>query len=169
MKQIYRFISLTAILSVLFCNTAWSQQQPTDTIDVDAMVNALSVGTSRGFGASMQEQKPPSLNLAVNFELGSAKLTPSAESLLVQFAAVLNHRKLTGLRFDVVGHTDGRGSLAANQTLSEQRAQAVVDFLSNEVGIKPWRIVASGRGETDLLFPDDPNNGNNRRVEIAVK
>lgn len=45
-------------------------------------------------------------------------------------------------------HTDARGSDADNQKLSQARAQACVDYLVNEKGIDPNRIVAVGKGET---------------------
>lgn len=96
-------------------------------------------------------------------------LTAEARALLLDFTQVLNHHKLMSKRFDIVGHTDARGSDHSNQILSEQRAQAVVDFLSQEAKVKPWRIASSGKGESQLLLPGDPNNENNRRVEIIAK
>lgn len=166
-----RHLATTAGLMLLLAaaSPATGQEAPAASIDVEAMVQALAAPRSRGFGASVKQQAPASLSLRVNFELGSAVLTPEARALLLDFTQVLNHHKLKSKRFDIVGHTDARGSNRSNQILSEQRAQAVVDFLSQVAAVKPWRITASGRGESQLLLPDDPNNENNRRVEIIAK
>ncbi|PCJ24899.1 MAG: hypothetical protein COA97_08755 [Flavobacteriales bacterium] len=48
-------------------------------------------------------------------------------------------------------HTDHRGSIRANQTLSQRRAQSCVDYLVKEKGIHPDRIKAKGRGENEPI------------------
>ncbi len=48
-------------------------------------------------------------------------------------------------------HTDHRGSIRANQTLSQKRAQSCVDYLVKEKGIHPDRIKAKGMGENEPI------------------
>lgn len=73
------------------------------------------------------------------------------------------------VRIRIVGHTDNVGKDAANQKLSDGRAQAVKADLI-ERGIAPERIEAEGRGETQPIDTNDTEEGrqNNRRVEIEI-
>jgi flagellar motor protein MotB len=43
----------------------------------------------------------------------------------------------------------------------------VARYLISELGIEPKRLQTVGKGETELLHPDDPENAENRRVQIA--
>lgn len=67
----------------------------------------------------------------------------------------------------VTGHTDDLGTERYNQTLSEQRAQAVQTFLVDK-GVKPERIRTEGRSETVPVASNRTASGRamNRRVEI---
>lgn len=170
MRFLLCLLTATAVQALASATATWAQSsEPASKVDVDAMVRALSTSTSRGFGAEVSQQARPSVALRVNFELGSAVLTEQAQELLQDFTQVLKHHKLLARRFEIVGHTDARGSAAANQSLSERRAQSVVDFLTREEDVRSWRVMALGRGESELLHPEDPNNENNRRVEIIAR
>ena len=69
----------------------------------------------------------------------------------------------------ISGHTDDKGDAAANLTLSQKRAQAVVSYLTKS-GVKPGRIQAIGYGKTRPLVPNstDENRRLNRRIEWKV-
>ena len=73
------------------------------------------------------------------------------------------------VRIRIIGHTDNVGKDAANQKLSDGRANAVRDDLI-ERGIDASRIEAEGRGETQPIDTNDTEEGrqNNRRVEIEI-
>lgn len=73
------------------------------------------------------------------------------------------------VRIKIVGHTDNVGKDAANQKLSDGRANAVMQDLI-ERGIAPERLQAEGRGETQPIDTNDTEEGrqNNRRVEIEI-
>ena len=73
------------------------------------------------------------------------------------------------VRIRIVGHTDNVGKDAANQKLSDGRANAVKEDLI-ERGITPERIEAEGRGESQPIDTNDTEEGrqNNRRVEIEI-
>ena len=71
---------------------------------------------------------------------------------------------------DVHGHTDSTGTQQYNQTLSEQRAQSVANYLIAR-GVQSIRIATQGHGETRLLVNPEQNEADrqaNRRVEIRV-
>ena len=79
-------------------------------------------------------------------------------------------------QFLVIGATDTRGTDAANQTLSQKRANAVVKYLVSK-GVSSNMLVAEGRGEKDLKYPEcEPatacpewKNEANRRVYFQAK
>ena len=73
------------------------------------------------------------------------------------------------VRIKIIGHTDNVGKDAANQKLSDGRANAVMKDLI-ERGIAPERIQAEGRGESQPIDTNDTEEGrqNNRRVEIEI-
>ena len=74
------------------------------------------------------------------------------------------------LRIEVGGHTDNVGSVADNLNLSDQRANAVRDFLVKK-GIEAARTTAKGYGETKPMATNDTEEGRalNRRTEVVVQ
>lgn len=104
----------------------------------------------------------------LEFETNTNIPTPETEAVIDEIAAVLDGRP--EIAIEIVGHTDSRGNDEANQTLSESRAQAVLDGLVAR-GIDAARLSASGRGETEPVDSNDTLEGqqNNRRVEIEIK
>jgi len=110
----------------------------------------------------------PSANLAVDFMTGSAALTPSAMATLDQLGKALTSPQLAAYTFKIAGHTDTVGDAGTNQTLSEQRAQAVKSYLETKYNISDTRLQAVGLGETDLLVQTPPQTPSqlNRRVQI---
>ena len=110
----------------------------------------------------------PSVNLTVNFALGSAELTPQARATLDELGRALSSHDLAGYHFRIEGHTDTVGAPAYNKELSEQRAQAVVKYLTDKFGVQPARLEAIGMGEAGLLVPTPPQTPEprNRRVQV---
>jgi outer membrane protein OmpA-like peptidoglycan-associated protein len=107
-------------------------------------------------------------NLAdVLFAFGKYELQPAAREALAKFSGiVLAHQ---GLHLSVEGYTDSVGSDAFNQTLSEQRASAVRDYLVQQ-GLDPTSITATGFGKANPVASNDTADGRqqNRRVEIII-
>lgn len=103
----------------------------------------------------------------VNFETASARLTVNAQTILDDVATQLNARP--DLRVEIGGHTDDRGSDAYNQSLSQRRAQSVLDYLAAH-GVDAARLSAQGYGESRPAVPNDTdeNRERNRRVELKV-
>lgn len=103
----------------------------------------------------------------VHFEHDSSRLTENSRSILATAAASL--RGQPGMRVEVAGHTDSKGSDAYNLELSRRRALAVVDFLIF-AGIGRERLEARGYGESQPLDTNDTDIGRerNRRVEFRV-
>ena len=105
----------------------------------------------------------------VTFATGSASINPGFYSSLNAVAESL--KKYPNSLIDVYGFTDTTGSDALNQRLSEQRAQAVADYLTGQ-GVARSRIATQGFGERyeylRVKTGDNVNEPLNRRVEIKI-
>ncbi len=73
------------------------------------------------------------------------------------------------LEVQVQGHTDSVGPEAYNQALSERRANAIVKYLVDEVGVDASKLSAVGFGESNPAVSNDTKEGRaqNRRVQFA--
>ncbi|MEG0008631.1 MAG: porin OmpA [Aeromonas sp.] len=92
-------------------------------------------------------EKQFSLDSDVLFEFNKATLKPAASQALDNlFAQILAANPKDGVA-TVIGHTDRLGSDAYNQSLSEQRARTVADYLVAK-GLFPDKVQAEGRGES---------------------
>ncbi|MGN3974842.1 OmpA family protein [Tsuneonella sp. SYSU-LHT278] len=103
----------------------------------------------------------------VTFATGSYAISPGFQTLLDRVANSLT--QYPNSLVDVYGYTDTVGSAASNQRLSEQRAQAVANYLISR-GVSSARIRWMGFGETNLKVAtgDNVNEPMNRRVEIKI-
>lgn len=104
---------------------------------------------------------------SIHFDTDQSVLLPAS---LVEVNKL--HRLMTrfpGMTIEVLGHTDNQGGVAYNQSLSERRAQAVVQYLADR-GVEPSRIRATGRGEHNPVARNDTAEGRqrNRRVEFFI-
>lgn len=101
---------------------------------------------------------------AAQFEQGKAELNDDAKLALHDLAKVMQQNP--NLRLRIEGHTSSEGDEQVNQKLSQDRAQAAVDFLVNKEGIDAARLTAVGKGSSE---PIDPNNLEvNRRTEFEI-
>ncbi|MBS0379719.1 MAG: OmpA family protein [Proteobacteria bacterium] len=104
----------------------------------------------------------------VTFEFNKARLTPNAQTVLDGVALAFIGQPT--LRVEIAGHTDSTGSVAANLTLSQRRAEAVRDYLLSR-GAQPAQITARGYGKSEPKFsPEhtDEQRERNRRVELRT-
>jgi len=104
----------------------------------------------------------------VFFETNKATLKPESHVTLDDAAKILkDNPKIT---VEIQGHTDNVGSDEYNQTLSQRRAQSVVDYLVKIHGIEVNRLTAMGYGESKPIASNDTPEGRslNRRVEFVV-
>ena len=101
------------------------------------------------------------------FETGTAKLKSSSFKGLNDVANIM--LETAGIRLYIDGHTDIVGSDTLNQTLSENRAKAVQDYLKSK-GLSANRLHASGFGKLRPLADNKTQAGRrqNRRVELKL-
>lgn len=102
------------------------------------------------------------------FETGKSNILPQSVPILEQAYAALAANPT--VKIHIIGHTDNVGSASSNQTLSENRAKAVRDWLVNK-GIAANRIRTSGKGESQPRATNDTPEGRtlNRRIEFEVE
>ncbi|WP_142847816.1 OmpA family protein [Telmatospirillum sp. J64-1] len=103
----------------------------------------------------------------VLFEVGRAELQPGAFNRL---QPLVNHLRNNPNQYAVIeGHTDSTGSSELNQRLSQERAEAVRQYLIT-AGIQPDRIVARGLGQDFPIASNETSAGRqqNRRVEVQI-
>jgi OOP family OmpA-OmpF porin len=106
--------------------------------------------------------------LEFDIDKATLKETPQSKEILVTLVDFMKQNpQVTKLR--VEGHTDNTGKPDHNQTLSQQRADAVVDYLSKQ-GIDKTRLVAVGFGQGKPLVDNDnaEHKAMNRRTEFHV-
>jgi outer membrane protein OmpA-like peptidoglycan-associated protein len=103
----------------------------------------------------------------VQFATGTAATSATARESLSKFSGIV--ASYPGLRFNVEGHTDSVGSVAANNELSLKRAMAVRDYLI-EQGVPASSIDVAGLGLSAPIGDNSTTEGRarNRRVEIVV-
>lgn len=103
----------------------------------------------------------------VHFATGKAAILPDSFGLLAQVVDVVIANNVKRVRVD--GHTDNRGNKQTNQTLSEERARAVKDYLVSQ-GLDASRLESAGYGDSKPIAPNLTARGRelNRRVEFIV-
>ncbi|HFD38598.1 MAG TPA: OmpA family protein [Anaerolineae bacterium] len=103
----------------------------------------------------------------VTFATASAELVGDSRKVLDEVAETLQRNP--GLRLEIAGYTDNRGSRKYNLALSRKRAKAVMDYLVGR-GIDAVRLRAKGYGPDDPIADNATAEGRaaNRRVELHI-
>lgn len=102
----------------------------------------------------------------IHFDTGKATIQPGSEKILGEIVQLLQENP--DLKLRVEGPTDNQGNAAANQALSERRAQTVVSWVAAH-GISAGRLAAKGLGQTQPVADNAGEDGRakNRRVELV--
>lgn len=107
-------------------------------------------------------------NRIVEFESGSANLTPMGLGILDEMAGVL--QRVGDKPVTITGHTDNVGNSSANLVLSNDRAEAVKQYLIGR-NIDATRLSTTGKGDADPIASNDNEEGRtrNRRIEFTLE
>jgi outer membrane protein OmpA-like peptidoglycan-associated protein/outer membrane protein W len=102
------------------------------------------------------------------FQTGKATFQDGIVVKLNEIAVIMNDYPKAD--FLIEGHTDNTGSVSRNQMLSEQRANAVLMYLTSTGNVSSDRLVSEGRGELSPEFDNTTREGrkNNRRVLVIT-
>ena len=105
----------------------------------------------------------------VYFDTGRSNLSPEARAELCQAAQIAENTDNALLL--VVGYTDSTGSYEVNQRLSDERAERVVNYLQQQCGWAPYRMLRpTGMAEADPVADNETEYGKaqNRRVAVNI-
>ena len=118
-------------------------------------------------GCEIVIEKPVSFNLTVEFAFDSAEITGVAFQEMLDLLKFL--REYPSTNAVIEGHSDSRGAEDYNLNLSQRRAAAVVQALTNS-GIAGSRLSPKGFGESQPIASNDTEAGRqkNRRVTVVV-
>lgn len=139
-----------------------------DVVEVKGMEERMTV-----VGASEMEQalaKDGKIAIyGIFFDFDSATIQAESREQIDQLGQLL--RDNAALQVLIVGHTDGKGAFDYNLSLSQRRAQAVVDALMRDHGIAASRLTPAGAGMVSPVASNRTEEGRaqNRRVEIVER
>ncbi len=103
----------------------------------------------------------------VFFDVDKAVLKKESVTELTKLAGILKENP--ALKIELGGHTDSDGDDKHNQILSENRAEAVVNWLITQ-GIDKTRLTYKGYGETQPIMVDGKEDkARSRRTEVTIK
>ena len=103
----------------------------------------------------------------VNFEVDKA-IIPDANKALLDRAVTLMEQ-VPDMKLMIIGHTDKTADAAYNMKLSQERAQAMKDYMVSK-GADASKLMTKGMGETDPIADNSTDQGRfrNRRIEFTV-
>ena len=106
------------------------------------------------------------ITYGITFDVGKSTIKPESMGEINRIVTLMTENP--DLKFSVEGHTDSTGNPTSNQTLSEQRSQAIVAKLV-ELGIAQNRLTAVGKGQNSPIADNNTDEGRakNRRVEFV--
>ena len=159
--------ALWGLLAVGLCGSARSQ----DADIVTFLLRQVDPGPESNFCLETEADcaaraRAKAFDLRVTFDFDTAVLTAGGRENLAEVSTALTTEELAAAEIIIEGHTDAHGPEGYNQSLSEQRAQAVADFLI-EAGVAAERMSVFGLGEAAPRM-SDPFDPDNRRVELRL-
>jgi outer membrane protein OmpA-like peptidoglycan-associated protein len=178
-NSVMRLPVLTIVLAALAPGLANAADPCAGLLSADQIRGCLTApgpsmatrGIHLGRGISVEGEKvkvsETSVNLTVNFEFDSARLTNDGTIALDALGTALSDPALRDDRFRIAGHTDAVGADDYNQKLSEARALAVRAYLARAYHLDAGKFDVVGYGKTQLYDTNDPTAAINRRVEVT--
>ncbi|MFN4238827.1 MAG: TolC family outer membrane protein [Vogesella sp.] len=154
------------------CPTDYVAPTPLDTSKIAArsfnVADSTTVAPITANTAPLISPSDVTVNIQVQFDLNSARIRSESLPLLDQLASTMRMPQLAQKRFLIEGHTDSTGSATLNQSLSEQRARSVYDYLVAK-GVEAGKLDSVGRGSSLPLPGKAANDPLNRRVAVVVQ
>ena len=106
--------------------------------------------------------------VGLSFDSGASKIKPENFDLLAKVEKAIDVFPRSELIIE--GHTDSHGGDDLNQTLSQERAESVQQYMINAMRIPTYRLIATGYGETRPVASNETEAGRarNRRIDIVT-
>jgi len=107
--------------------------------------------------------------VGLTFDSGASNIRPEAFNLLAKVEKAIDVFPRSELIIE--GHTDSHGGDDFNQSLSQQRAESVQQYMINAMRIPTYRLIATGYGETRPIASNETVSGRtrNRRIDIVIR
>lgn len=115
---------------------------------------------------SESTQASTAIGLPIKFAYNSTEVLEESKPYLNEIGKMLALPDYAGERLIIEGHTDASGPETYNKQLSEQRAQAVKNYLRNNFNVSSDRLLVTGMGESQALPNSNPYAAINRRVQF---
>lgn len=141
---------------------------PPPAADAPAQPDAATALSNLKPGGSIEDLLAALNLMIIHFDTGSANISSESLDILGKAAEAIKAMP-PETRIEVGGHTDNTGNAAANMTLSQQRADAVVAKLG-ELGVAQGVLTAEGYGQDKPVADNATEDGKarNRRIEFTV-
>jgi len=110
----------------------------------------------------------PTFNLDIKFDVDTPIILPESYETIGRLADALVNAQLLPYTFLVVGHSDSTGRREANVILSQRRADAIRDVLSNTFKISNKRVQSLGLGEEQFIDQAHPTSPINLQIQIVT-
>lgn len=148
----------------------------------DGLTGALPEGFVARFDELATQPAGPAIDVAacqlevngllevatILFETGSARISGDSAGVLDEIVGTF--ARCADARVEIAGHTDSSGDFEANVALSQQRAEAVLGYLT-AAGLPAASFTARGYGPANPVASNDTEEGRarNRRIEFTVQ
>jgi outer membrane protein OmpA-like peptidoglycan-associated protein len=134
---------------------------------VEPLERAYSLDEIR-YSPTLRDRMPRVDLDTITFDTGSWEITPDQMDQLAAIADGINRaiQQNPAEVFLVEGHTDAVGSDVDNLSLSDRRAEAVAQALTEQFGVPPENLTSQGYGEQNLKIPTDGPEPRNRYVTV---
>ena len=105
----------------------------------------------------------------LTFDSGASEIKPQSFDLLAKVEKAIDVFPRSELIIE--GHTDSHGGDDFNQTLSQERAESVQQYMINAMRLPTYRLIATGYGETRPVASNETVSGRqrNRRIDIVIR
>jgi len=173
-SYLWPVVALLAAAALLLLWLVGRGPSTTSALNVDEQIRQASARASAALSALRPgfsaQDLVSAVNLnVINFSTGSAEVPAGSYDFLNRAAAAFKAAP-AGTVVEVGGHTDNVGNSAANLQLSQQRADAIRNYLVQQ-GVNPGMLTTKGYGDTRPLSTNDTDAGRfrNRRIEFTVR
>jgi outer membrane protein OmpA-like peptidoglycan-associated protein len=166
-------VSTSTIVNSLKGSATRGLSTNSDTAKDTTFLNSVRNRSTRSLSTDERNQletitaNKPKIDLEINFEYNSAAISRGSVTAVQHLGEALSDPQLKGSTFVVAGHTDGVGSDAFNQDLSERRADTIKKYLVEKYHIAASDLVTVGYGKTRLKDTANPADAANRRVQVV--
>ena len=111
---------------------------------------------------------PGTFNVAISFDVDTPIILPESYETVGRIADAMVNAPLLPYSFLIVGHTESNGNRPANVILSQRRADALRDVLSNTFKISSKRVQSLGVGEEQFIDQAHPASAVNQQIQIIT-